>query len=75
LVNEVASQAQRFSEILPNYEANPNLFVQQRLNETLGRVLTNVQDKIFLPQRADGKSRQLRLLLNREPVTPKPAAQ
>jgi membrane protease subunit HflK len=74
LVNETASQAQRFSESLPNYQANPNLFVQQRLNETLGRVLTNVQDKIFLPERADGKSRELRLLLNREPVTPKPAA-
>lgn len=75
LVNEVASQAQRFAEILPNYQANPRLFMEQRLNETLGRVLTNVQEKIFLPQRADGKPRELRLLLNREPVTPKPAQQ
>lgn len=74
LVNDVASQAQRFAEILPNYEANPNLFVQQRLADTLGRVLTNVQDKVFLPQRADGKPRELWLQLNREPVTPKPAA-
>jgi hypothetical protein len=37
-------------------------------------VLTNVQDKIFLPQRADGKTRELRLMLNREPPEPKPAA-
>jgi modulator of FtsH protease HflK len=71
LVNEVASQAARFNDVLPKYEANPTLFVQQRLNETMGRVLTNVQDKIFLPERADGKSRELRLLLNREPVKPK----
>jgi len=70
LVQEVASQADRFAEILPKYQSNPELFVQQRLNETLGRVLTNVQDKIFLSERADGKPRELRLLLNRE--TPKP---
>jgi len=74
LVTEMASQAERFQEILPSYQTNRNLFVQQRLNETLGRVLTNVQEKIFLPERADGKSRELRLLLNREPATPKPAA-
>jgi membrane protease subunit HflK len=74
LVNETASQAERFGEILPTYQANPNLFVQSKLTETLGRVLTNVQEKIFLPSRADGKTRELRLLLNREPPTPKPAA-
>jgi hypothetical protein len=35
---------------------------------------TNVQDKIYLPQRADGKPRELRLMLNREPPAPKPVA-
>jgi hypothetical protein len=34
-------------------------------------VLTNVQDKIFLPQRGDGKPRELRLQLNREPLQSK----
>jgi hypothetical protein len=38
-------------------------------------ILTNVQDKIYLPQRADGKPRELRLLLNREPPEQNPAAQ
>jgi hypothetical protein len=38
------------------------------------QMLTNVQDKIFLPQRADGKPRELRLQLNREPPQPKNAA-
>jgi hypothetical protein len=36
-------------------------------------VLTNVQDKIFLPERADGQPRELRLMLNREPPQPKSA--
>jgi len=69
LVNDIRSQADRFNDILPKYRANPNLFVQQRLTETLGRVLTNVQDKIFLTEGQDGRPKELRLLLNRE--TPK----
>ena len=40
--------------------------MQQRLTETLGRVLTNVQDKIFVAESLDGKPKELRLLLNRE---------
>ena len=54
----------------PNTSDHPALFAQQRLTETLGRVLTNVQDKIFLADSADGKPKELRLLLNRE--VPKP---
>jgi hypothetical protein len=44
------------------------------LVQTMGQVLTNVQDKIYLPQRADGQPRELRLMLNREPPQPKNAA-
>jgi membrane protease subunit HflK len=67
LINDVASQAERFGDLLPKFRSNPRLFVQQRLSETMGRVLTNAQDKIYLSERADGKTRELRLLLNREP--------
>jgi len=66
LVSDMAAQAERFQEILPKYQRYPTLFVEQRLTETLGRVLTNVQDRIFLTDGAGGKSRELRLLLNRE---------
>ena len=62
----MAAQAKRFQEILPQYQDHPALFAQQRLTETLGRVLTNVQDKIFVAESADGKPKELRLLLNRE---------
>jgi membrane protease subunit HflK len=71
LVQSVTSDADNFRRLLPKYRSNPNLFVQQRLVETMGNVFTNVQDKIFLPERADGKTRELRLLLNREPQKPK----
>jgi membrane protease subunit HflK len=71
LVSDVRSQAERFNELLPKFNANPSLFAQQRLNETLGRVLTNLDHKIYLTESADGKPKELRLLLNREAPKPK----
>ena len=68
LVKDMAAQAERFRDILPQYQQRPTLFVQQRLNETFSRVLTNVQDKIFVTESTDGKPKELRLLFNRELV-------
>lgn len=67
LVENLKAEASRFNDLLPKYRANPQLFVQLRLTETMGLVMTNVQDKIFLSDSPDGKTRELRLLLNREP--------
>jgi modulator of FtsH protease HflK len=66
VVKEVASEAERFNDLLPRFRENPGLFAQQRLTETFARVLTNAQDKIFLTESSDGKPKELRLLLNRE---------
>jgi modulator of FtsH protease HflK len=74
LVQSIYADAKRFNELLPKYELNPDLFAQVQLVEMLGTALTNVQEKIYLPARADGKPRELRLLLNREPPKPKTAA-
>lgn len=68
LVADVSSRADQFRDLLPKYLENPGLFVQQRLAETLGRTLPNVQDKIFVTG-GQGSPKELRLLLNRE--TPK----
>jgi len=71
LVNEIRSQADRFNDLLPKFNQNPNLFVQQRLTETLGRVLTNAQEKIFITDTSGGGPtgipQEFRVLLNREP--------
>jgi modulator of FtsH protease HflK len=73
-VQSVTAEARRFADLRPKYESNPDLFVQQTLVQAMGPILTNVQDKIFLPQRGDGQPRELRLQLNREPPQPKTAA-
>ena len=70
-VKAIQADAKAFTDLLPAFKANQNLFAQQRVAEVMALVLTNVQDKIFLPQRADGQSRELRLMLNREPPGPK----
>jgi membrane protease subunit HflK len=73
-VTGIESDAEAFKALLPKYEGNPQLYAQLELTKVMAEVLTNVQDKIFLPQRADGKPRELRLQLNREPPQPKSAA-
>lgn len=72
-INSLASRATNFVNILPWYRTNANLFVQKNLNETMARVLTNVQDKIYVPESMNGKTRDLWLLLNREPPKPSTA--
>ena len=72
-VESLSAEAKRFSDLLPQYEGNPSLFAQQTLVPVMAQALTNVQEKIYLSERDDGKPRQFWLLINREP--PGPAAE
>ncbi|HEX4264126.1 MAG TPA: protease modulator HflK [Verrucomicrobiae bacterium] len=73
LISDLASRSSNFVSILPWYRTNKDLFVVQQFNQTMGRVLTNVQEKIYVAERADGKPRDLWLQLNREPPKPSTA--
>jgi membrane protease subunit HflK len=73
-VTSIQAEASAFLKLLPQYEKDPALYEQMKLAEAMPGILTNVEDKIFLPQRADGKTRELRLMLNREPLQPKSEA-
>ena len=68
-VAQVTAEASMFTNLLSQYDANPNTFEQQFLLPRLAGSFTNV-DKWFVPQRGDGKPRELRLQLNREPPQP-----
>jgi len=69
-VTVLSADAKKFSDLLPQYQSNPNLFVQVQLAQTMGQVLTNVE-KWVEPTSTGGKSTEVRLLLNREPLEPK----
>ncbi len=76
VVQDVVAFAQSFNDQLPAYRGNPGLFRSRLLTATMNTVLTNAQEKFFLPDTAGGQSRELRLQLSREPVksqTPTPA--
>lgn len=70
LVASVKADAAYFVSMLPQYQTNPALVANILLSEKIAQVLTNVQDKIYLPERADGKPKELRLQLSREPQKP-----
>jgi len=68
MVAKIKGDARLFSEVLPSYRSNPELFVQQRLVPVLGRAIAGVDYKMYLPTTPDGKPMELRLNLNREPM-------
>ena len=71
LVQTVAAEAKQFNDLLPRYQADPQLFKQRLLADSMQRILTNAQFKVFLPERADGKLWDVRLQLSKEPEIPK----
>jgi membrane protease subunit HflK len=74
-VQIIAAEAKKFSDLLPEYKRNPQLFTQLRQSETLQRVMANAQEKFFVRSREDGKPVELRLQLSREPQKPSNSSQ
>jgi hypothetical protein len=66
----VATDATNFLGLLPAWDRNRELLRERLLAETAQRVLTNAQFKLFLPERPDGRARELRLQLSKEIESP-----
>jgi membrane protease subunit HflK len=71
VVELVAAEAKRFQDLLPEYRKNPRLFAALLQADAWQRIYTNAAEKIIMQERGDGRLRELRLLLNREPLKPK----
>ena len=69
-VTNVLAEAKRFNDLEPLYDSDPALFTQQYLVKAMGEALTNVE-KWAQPTSDNGKSTEVRLMLNREPPQPK----
>jgi membrane protease subunit HflK len=65
-VKAIQADAKAFTDLLPAFEMNRNLFAQQKLAETMALVLTNVAEKKFIPSRADERPIELRIMVNNE---------
>jgi len=66
-VSGVQSETAAFTNLLAQFQTNTALYERMKLAEAMPQILSNA-DKYFMPQRADGQARELRLMLNREPV-------
>jgi modulator of FtsH protease HflK len=73
-VESITAEAKRFGDLLPQYAANPDLFRQQTFVQTMSAAFTNVGDIWLEPTAGGGTKIENRLMLNREPPQPKPAA-
>lgn len=71
LVMVIEAEAMAFEAQLPYYRKDPDLFVRRITADTMRTVMTNAQDKFFVPLRPDGSSRTLHLKLSKEPPKPK----
>jgi membrane protease subunit HflK len=69
-VSSVESDAEVFTNLLPRYQSDPQLYMQLELAKAMSEVLTNAGEKKILPTTAGGKSIELRLMLNNEPIQP-----
>jgi membrane protease subunit HflK len=66
LVQFVAAEVERFTNNLPAYRANRDLFMEQRRSEVLGGIYTNAQEKIVALNSGNATNRTLWLQINRE---------
>jgi modulator of FtsH protease HflK len=68
LVKSVKADADRFTALLPRYQLDPGFFRTMLINQTVSQIMTNVQDKWYLPVNPNGDPWELRLQLGRPPV-------
>lgn len=68
IVASVTADAAVFQEQLPYFRQDPALFTARLQAESMSRILTNVQDVIFLPKSME----EIRYQLNRAPRPPEP---
>jgi regulator of protease activity HflC (stomatin/prohibitin superfamily) len=59
-------EAAQFTKVLPKFQKDPALYMNLRLAQTMGRVLTNADETFFNSKSSDGLPMEVRVLLNRE---------
>lgn len=67
-LQQVGAEAKYFKDQLASYESNPQFFQARLQAEAMGRILTNIQDRIFsLPLSPEGRENEVRIQLNPAP--------
>jgi membrane protease subunit HflK len=67
-VETAKADADYLASLLPEYRKRPKLVLQKLYQDTIEEVLNNADEKIFIQPSISGKSRELRILINRDPA-------
>jgi regulator of protease activity HflC (stomatin/prohibitin superfamily) len=68
VAKDAESNAIYLKELLPEYRKHPKLVLQKIFQDAHKEVLANADEKIFVPPSTGDKTRQLRILINRDPL-------
>ena len=72
VVEAAKASAEYLHEILPGYRERPRLVLQKIYQDAIEEVLNNAEEKIFIQPSISGKSKELRVLISRDPSIGKP---
>ena len=67
VVNDAKANADYLKELLPEYQKHPELILQKIYQDAISEVLANADEMFIIQPSADGKSREIRVLINRDP--------
>jgi len=68
VVEAAKANADYFQRMLPEYHKRPRLVVQKLYQDAIEHVLENADEKFIIQPTEDTKGRELRILLNRDPL-------
>lgn len=67
VVSDAKANVDYLNELLPEYRKRPELVLQDLYQRAIGQILADADEKIVIQPSADGKSREIRVLINRDP--------
>jgi membrane protease subunit HflK len=68
VVAAAEASADYFNRLLPEYRKHPNLVVQNLYLDTVQGVIDGMDEKFIMQGKAEGQTREQRILLNRDPA-------
>jgi len=68
VVETARANAQYLGQILPEYRSRPELVIQKIYQDAVETVLENADEKIIIQPAEGGGSREIRLMINRDPA-------
>ena len=74
VVEEAKANAEYLLSLLPEYQKRPELVLQKIYQDAVQEVLAGAEEKILIQPGQDGKSREIRIMINRDPQIRKPAS-